>query len=119
MVPGKEARLQFSCPVPARSEDQTGFTRQTALELKFIELRVVEAAERRRQAAECADERKLRRDDVDHETEAGFLSKLQASLGFALHVDKRIAGREKVAYQVLPRICRLREIADGIQGIAR
>ena len=51
-------------------------------------LRAVKAAESRSQATKCADERKLRRDEIDYETEAGFLSKRQALLGLALHVDE-------------------------------
>ena len=88
-----------------------------ALELTFIEPCGIEAAERRRQAAECADERKLRRDDVDHETEASSLRKLQTVFGLALHVDERITRREKVPNQVVAGISCHREIADGIRGI--
>src|SRR5262249_51715619 len=88
-----------------------------ALDLKFVELRTVEAAESLRQAAECADERKLRRDDVDRITEAGILSKLQTLLGFALHVDERFTGRKKTPNEVVACIGHVGEIADGTRGI--
>src|SRR5215468_3482290 len=49
IVPGEEACLQLSYPVPARSDRR--HTLQSALKLELIETRVVEAAESRRGAA--------------------------------------------------------------------
>ena len=80
---------------------------------------VVEATETRRKAAKIADQHKLRRNDVNHGPETGFLGKLQALLGFVLHVGKRIADRQKPVIQVEARICRKREIADAIGGVKR
>src|SRR5262249_7658174 len=92
-------------------------TRQTALDPKFIEPSVVEAAKCRRQAAECADESKLRGDDVDHETQAGFLGKLEALLGFLLYVSERITRREKVRNQAVAPICSEREVPHFFREI--
>jgi hypothetical protein len=78
------------------------FTRQTALDLKFVEMRAVEAAESLGQSAECAHERKLRRDYVDRVTEAGLPSKFQGLLGFALHVHERFTARKETPNQVVP-----------------
>src|SRR5262249_48683250 len=97
IVSAKEARLQFSRPVPASRERRTRVTRQMALELHFIEFSAVEGAELCRGSAECADERELRRDVVDDETDADVPGKLEATLGFALYLGKRITGREKVS----------------------
>ena len=80
---------------------------------------IVEATETRRKAAKIADQRKLRRDDVNDGPETGFLGKLQALLGFVLHVGKRIADRQKPVIQIEARIRRKREIADAIGGIKR
>ena len=80
---------------------------------------IVEATETRRKAAKIADQRKLRRDDVNDGPETGFLGKLQALLGFVLHVGKRIADRQEPVIQIEARIRRKREIADAIGGIKR
>ena len=80
---------------------------------------VIEATETHRKAAKIADKRKLRRDDVNYRTMTGFLGKLQALLGFALHVGERISYRQKPVIQVMARVCRVCEIADAIGGIKR
>src|SRR5215470_12291962 len=82
-------------------------------------MRVVEATKTRRKAAKITDERKLRRNDVNDRTETGFLDKLQALLGFALHVGERITYRQKPVIEVVARICRVGEIADAVGGIKR
>src|SRR5215470_6040449 len=93
IVSGKETCLQLADPIPARSERQPGVAREATLHLGLIELCPAKAAESRRRAAECADQRKLGRDVVNHETEVNFPCKRQASLGFALRFGERITGR--------------------------
>jgi hypothetical protein len=88
-------------PVPPFGEHQARVTRQTALHLEFIELLAVEAAEGCGEPAERANDRKLRRNDVDRETEAGFLAKLQASLGLALRVDEGLTGQAEDGNQMI------------------
>jgi hypothetical protein len=115
IVTGKEARLKLPYPVPTHHE----WWRLSAFEFKFIEMPIVEATETRRKAAKIVDQRKLRRDDVNHGSETGFLGELQALLGFVLHVGKRIADRQKPVIQIDARIRRKREIADAIGGTKR
>ena len=88
-----------------------------ALEPKLVEPLIVERTECRRQATEGPDERQLRGDDVNDETEPRLLRKLQAILGFTLHVSERIAGDEKVRVQVVAAIRRKGEVADFVRGI--
>jgi hypothetical protein len=67
-----------------------------ALEAKLVKLDIVKGPELGRQAAESPNQPELGRDNVNDETEPGFLGKIEAILGFALHVAERISGREKV-----------------------
>ena len=88
--------MQLSDPVPALGQRQHRVTRQMALEPKLIKLLIVEGAEFRRQATEGPDKPELRGDDVNDETEPHLLRKLEAILGFTLHLNERISRREKV-----------------------
>src|SRR5882724_1373028 len=88
-----------------------------ALELKLIEPLIVEGAECRRQATERPDQPALRGDDVNDETEPSLLRKLEAILGFTLHLNERISRREKVRVQVVAAISRKGEVADFVRGI--
>ena len=90
-----------------------------ALDPKLIKLLIVKGAEIRRQAAERPDEPELRGDGVNDETEPHLLRKLEAMLGFALHLVERIARREKVRVQVVAAIRRKSEIADLVCGLER
>src|SRR4030095_533521 len=119
IVAGEEARLELLRPVPPLGERQARVTRQTALHLEFIELLAVEAAEGCGEPAERANDRKLRRNDVDHETEAGPLNKLQASLGLSLRVDEGLTGQEGDGNRIDTRIRREREITGRIRGFKR
>ena len=69
---------------------------QMALEVKLIKLDIVKGPELGRQAAESPDQPELGRDDVNHQTEPSFFGKIEAILGFALHVAERVSGREKI-----------------------
>ena len=90
-----------------------------ALDAELVKLLVVEAAECGRQAAQGADQPKLPGESVDHEAKPAFLGKLEAFLGFALHVDERVTRREKVGDQVVAAQGREREVADGVRDIER
>src|SRR4029450_3086681 len=100
LIPGEEARLELAYPVPALGPRQHRVTRQTALDPALIKALVVETAEDRRQAAEGADQPKLRGEDCDQQTKPGFLGKREAFLGLALPVDERLTRREKMRDQV-------------------
>ena len=69
-------------------------------EPELFNLSAVEAAESRRQAAECSNQCELCGDEVDDEAELRLLCKRQAMLGLALPLVQRIARDEKVRVQV-------------------
>ena len=68
---------------------------QISLELGLVELCAVEGAEFRRRAPECSDEAELQIDHFGDETELRLLRKVEAGLGFALHLDERFSRRDK------------------------
>src|SRR2546430_1745141 len=78
VVSRNEARLHLSYPVPTCSHRYGRVARQVPLKRQFIEPLVVKAAERRGETAECPDQRKLGRDNVDHHPEAAFPGELEA-----------------------------------------
>ncbi len=69
-----------------------------ALEAKLIELRVVKGAKARNQSAKSPNEPELRGDDVCDEAEPRFFGKLEAILGFPLHILEWISSGEKARY---------------------
>src|SRR5262249_19276322 len=113
MVAGKDARLKLPYPIPTH-HDRWDFSR---FKFGFVAMLVEQAAETRGVATKIADKRKLRRYDVNDRTETGFLRKLQALLGFALHVGKRLTDRQKPVIQVMACIRRVGGIADAVGGI--
>jgi len=76
------------------------------LEPNLIKLPVVKGAEFRRQATEGPDKPKLCGDEVNDVTEPGLLGKLEAILGFTLHLNQRISSRQKVRVQVVAAVRR-------------
>ena len=64
-IVGKGAGLQLADPVPGRGVHQLRIGFQTALELLLVEVGIIEAAERRRQAAQRANQLELPNDPVD------------------------------------------------------
>ena len=86
-----------------------------ALEPQLVELLIVKRAEFRRQAAQRPDQPELRGDDVDDETEPHLLRKRETMLGFALHLDERIARREKVRIRLIAAVGRKSEVADLVR----
>src|SRR6185436_3994676 len=117
VVCGHETRLHLSYPVPTRYAGHGPVACQAPLKRQFIELRLVEAAERRRVTAECADQRKLCRDDVDHEIEVSLPAELETSFGLPLHVGKRITNREQVRDQIHARVSRRPQLTGGIRKL--
>src|SRR5262249_6768660 len=89
------------------------------LESKLIKLPVVKAAELRRRATECSDKTELRYDDVNDETKSGLLRKHESILGFTLHIDEGVSGRQKVRVHVVAAVRRKTEIADPVRGLER
>ena len=117
ILPGKEAGLQLSGQVPALGQRQYRFTGQMPLESNFIKLPVVKEAEFRRQATEGPDKPKLCGDEVNDVTEPGLLGKLEATLGFPLHLNQRISSRQKVRVQVVAAVSRKSEVAGLVRGL--
>src|SRR3954453_14185382 len=100
MVAGEIARLQFPSPIPPLRYCQGRVAGQMGFSAKFIELPVVKAAERRRQAAKRPYQRELCGDKVNDETEPHLPGVRQAVFGFALHLAQRLAGEEQVRVEV-------------------
>ena len=48
-----------------------------------------------------------------------LLGKLEAILGFTLHLSERISCRQKIRDQVVAAICRKSKVADLVRGIER
>src|SRR2546421_606002 len=84
--------LELSGPVIGLRPRQGRISRQVALELPLIELPIVKAPERRRQAAERPDEPELRGDEVGDEAETDLPRELESILHLALRLGERIAG---------------------------
>src|SRR5919197_4299570 len=119
MIAGKEARLQLADPIPALGTRQIRITGETALNPKLVKLLVIKGAERRRQAAQRSDEPELRGNDVNDETEPHLLRKRETMFGLTLHLDERIARREKERVHCIGGIRRISKIADLVGGAER
>jgi hypothetical protein len=68
---------------------------------KLIELPVIKASEYWRQAAEHPNQRQLRRDDVNDQSEPRLLGEREAVFGFALHLWQWLTGKEKIRVQIV------------------
>ena len=89
------------------------------LKPKLIKLPIVKAAEIRRQATEGSDKPELCGNDVNDVTNPGLLRKLEAVLGFMLHLRERIARREKVRIQVDAAVRRKGEVTNLVCRLKR
>src|SRR3982074_3350731 len=90
-----------------------------ALEPRLIELLIVEAAECRRQAAQCPDQPELGGDAVNDKPEPRLLREREAMVGFAFHLGKRIARREKVRVQLVAAVGGVSEVAQLVCRLER
>src|SRR5271170_8091404 len=88
-----------------------------ALEQELIKSPIVKGAEFRRRTTEGTDKPELRGDDVNDQTKPRLLRKLEAILGFILHLRERISRREKVRVQVFAAVPRISEIADLVRSL--
>src|SRR6516165_311271 len=86
-------------------------------EFQLIKLSIVKGAEFWRQATKGPDKPELRSDDVNDQTKPSLLSKLEAILGFTLHLHERISRRQKVRVQVGAAVRRKSEIADLVRDL--
>jgi hypothetical protein len=91
IVSGKKAGLQFSDPIPALKFRQSRVTCQMMLESKIIESLIVEGAKFRGQPTKGANKSEVRGDVVNDETEPNLVCKLEAILGFTLHLSQLIS----------------------------
>src|SRR5215510_10256962 len=88
-----------------------------AFKSRLIKSLIVEAAKLWRQTTERSDQSKLSGDLVNDQTEPNLLGKLEAILGFTLHLRKRISCREKIGDQVIATVCREGKIANAVGRI--
>ena len=112
-----KVRLQFLNPVPALRKREVWATGETALGLEFVKLLIVEGAEFPRQSAKHSDQRKLRGDDVSDLLKLRVPRKSETVLGFALHLNERIARRKQVLGQIEAAIPRKDEITRRVRDI--
>ena len=115
----KETCLQLADPVPALDKRQIRICRKTALDPSLIKLLIVKGAECRRQAAQRSDQPELAGDGINDKTEPRLLSKREAAFGFAFHLGKWIACREKVRVQFVTAVGGVSEIADLVCRLER
>jgi hypothetical protein len=87
------------------------------LERQLLESLFVETAEFRRETPKGPNKPELRTNDVNDETKPHFPRKIQAVLGFALHLNERIARCEKVPVQRPTTIRRKSEVAGLVRGL--
>ena len=112
IVAGKEARLQLADPVQAGGIAKTRLARQAAARTdRSSNPSSSKQPKFRRQTAERPDQRELRGDEVDDETEPRPSREFEPVLGLALHLGERIAAREKVREQVVAAKRRIGEVA--------
>src|SRR6266478_7627945 len=90
-----------------------------ALEPKLIKLSILKGAEFRRHATEGPDKPELRSDDVNDETKPSLPRKLEAILGFTLHLHQRISRCQKVRVQVDAAVHGKAEVADPVRHLER
>src|SRR5690348_11547423 len=90
-----------------------------ALELKLIKLLITKRAEFRRHATEAPDYPELAGDEVNGEAKRGLPRKLEAMLGFMLHLRERISRRQKVRIQVDAAVRRKGEVTDLVCRLKR
>src|SRR5262249_33591978 len=104
---------QLPDPPPARRKPRlTHGARQMALYLLLVQLSVIEAAERSRQATERPDETEMRGGVGVGPPDPGVLRKLQAELGFALYLLQRISRGKQIGDEEGRTVCSPSEIAD-------
>src|SRR5262249_8319403 len=119
VVTGKIARLQLADPITALLERRRRVVGKTTFDREFLELRAVEAAESRRQSAECANQRKLRSSKVELDAEMRLVREGDAQFGFALRVAERVARRHQMRVQRAAGVVGISEITDPIRGFER
>src|SRR5215468_7848665 len=88
-----------------------------ALESKLIESFIVERAKFGGQPAKRPDKSELRGDLANDEAEPNLLRKLEAILGFTLHVHELISRREKVRDQMVAAVSCIGQVTDFVRGI--
>src|SRR5258708_20856619 len=90
-----------------------------ALELNLIKLLIVKRAKFRRQATERTDKPELASDHVNDETKPCLLRKLEAILGFTLHLSDRISRRQEIRVQVLAAVRTESQVTFLVRGLKR
>ena len=74
---------------------------ETALSPKLLKLPIIKGSKCRRQSAKSSDQLKLSGSDVNEKLELRLLRNGESILGFTLHINERLSGREKVRRQMV------------------
>src|ERR1700746_3734417 len=90
-----------------------------ALYLTLIKVLIVKRAEFRRHTAQRPDQPELGGDEVNDKPEPRVPREREATLGFAFHLGKRIACREKVRVQFVAAVGGVSEVADLVCRLER
>src|SRR5262249_38101995 len=96
---------------------QARVTCQIALEPKLIKLIIIEGSKFPSQAAKGPDEAELRFDVVDDATEPNLLYKLEATLGFTLHLNQLVSCCEQISDQEIAANTRRGNVTNFVCGI--
>src|SRR6267378_3302496 len=94
-------------------------TGETALYPKLIKLPIIEGSKFRRQSAKSPDQPELSGSDVNDKPKPRFLRKCERILGFTLHINERVACREKIRDQVAAAVGRAIEVAHLVRRLQR
>jgi hypothetical protein len=119
IVPGKEARLKLASPIGEPGTRQIRVTGQTALDPKLVKLRIIKGAEFPRKSPESPDLPKQEGDEVNNQPEPRLLCECETMFGFAFHLGKRIARREKVRVQLVAAVGGVSEVPDRVCRLKR
>src|SRR5271165_1743711 len=117
IVPGKEASLELSAPIPAFGKRKIRVTGQMTLHLKLVKVPIVEATECRGSPAERSYQPELCSDDVSDEAKLRPSREPEATLGLALHLGERITRREKIRIQLVAAVGSVSEISGQVGGL--
>jgi len=74
---------------------------ERALDPKLLKLPIIKGSKCRGMSAKSSDQLKLSGSDVNEKLELRLLRNGESILGFTLHINERLSGREKVRRQMV------------------
>src|SRR5262249_40598959 len=87
---------------------------ETALDPPFIKPLIVKAAKLGRKSPESPNQRELRCDDVNSQSEPRLRRERQAVFRFDLRLRQRLAGEDKVRIQIVACVGCILDITDAV-----